>query len=673
MKPCKIYSDSIDGQALDQFYKAMKNEHTVKGALMPDAHKGYTLPIGAVVATKDYIYPSFVGYDIGCTDSETEYLTINGWKKIKQYNGEAIMVYNKELNQCELQKPLKYIVKDCEYFNYLDNGVVNQMLSNEHTVLLFSQRGIPKTKYIVDWLKNNNKLNKGVSDTFKTIIPLKDKMAIDYTDNELRLIIAVSADGCIRKDGRIEFHLIKERKINRLLCLLEKNGIKPVIYNRNNDNFNCSFRFSKATKYLSLLWAANKQQLRIVVDEVFLWDGHIAKDGQRIFSSCVKENVDVIQYALAVNGIRANWHKTTYEQKKNWRSGYQLYTTNNSNVYFPKPKDIYKVKSNDRSSYCFTTSTGFWVMRRKGKIVITGNCGMCAVKTTFQLEAVRINAELIMAQIYSDLPVGFNHHQKKVKTNFTTHGLTNDGRVIAEHKKMFRQLGTLGGGNHFVEIGKDEPNDVWIIVHSGSRGVGHGIAQHYMRKASPNGKASEGHYGFHVGTVEGQNYIADLGWALSYALLNRRHILDIVISAMNKYVVGIDIQKTFINRNHNHAELKDGLWIHRKGATHAEKGMMGVIPGNMRDGSFIVEGKGNLESLCSSSHGAGRVLGRRVAKETLSYKEFADGMKGITARTTVDMLDESPMAYKNIFEVMDLQKDLADVKYRIKPIINIKG
>ncbi|MCK5021182.1 MAG: RtcB family protein, partial [Candidatus Peribacteraceae bacterium] len=129
-----------------------------------------------------------------------------------------------------------------------------------------------------------------------------------------------------------------------------------------------------------------------------------------------------------------------------------------------------------------------------------------------------------------------------------------------------------------------------------------------------------------------------------------------------------------INRNHNHAESKDGVhWIHRKGATHAEDGMMGVIPGNMRDGSFIVRGKGNEDSLCSSSHGAGRVMGRRKAKETLNPDEFKETMRGITAPTDLNRLDESPFAYKDIFDVMKHQADLVDVIAHERPLIVIKG
>lgn len=145
---------------------------------------------------------------------------------------------------------------------------------------------------------------------------------------------------------------------------------------------------------------------------------------------------------------------------------------------------------------------------------------------------------------------------------------------------------------------------------------------------------------------EGRDYILDLAFCLEFALANR------VVREIQRYCPGAADWQQLINHNHNHAELKDGLWIHRKGATHVKKGMLGVIPGNMRDGSFIVEGKGNLDALCSSSYGAGRVLGRNAAKQQLKLREFIASMTGIVAKVDQHTLDEAPLAYNDIFAVM---------------------
>jgi len=242
-------------------------------------------------------------------------------------------------------------------------------------------------------------------------------------------------------------------------------------------------------------------------------------------------------------------------------------------------------------------------------------------------------------------------------------------KEVLKFKNPLLQLGTLGGGNHFIEIGYDENEDVWAILHSGSRGFGWKVAQVYMKLASGDGKAREGHFGFKVDSALGESYIHDLNICLHYALANRNHMLNEVSNIIE---VPFDLN-TFINRNHNHAEYAHNMWIHRKGATHAEEDMMGVIPGNMRDGSFIVKGKGNEEGLWSSSHGAGRVLGRKAAKAALNMEDFKEQMKSVIGKVDKEHLDEAPGAYKDIFEVMNNQRELVEVIHHIKPLINVKG
>ena len=355
------------------------------------------------------------------------------------------------------------------------------------------------------------------------------------------------------------------------------------------------------------------------------------------------------------------------------------------------------------------------VIKSKGKIfpAYVGydiGCGMSAIRTnikeftTEQLEELKYN-------ILKVIPLGRDTQIKKIKLPReyeTKSEIANDVFNNLAHW----QLGTLGGGNHFIEVGTDNEGYLNIVIHSGSRGVGKKIAEFYMKKAAvedvdktryeeefaknnnwkdknPTGweKAKEefclkrtkarvgdleGHYGFDIDSEWGQNYITDMNSALQFALDNRETMIYNIVECMKDIFVNVETSR-FINRNHNHAELKDGYVIHRKGATHADKDMLGIIPGNMKDGSFIVMGKGNEESMCSSSHGAGRVLSRRMAKDTLNLNEFHNEMQGIVTNHTDENLDEAPKAYKNIFEVMDAQKDLVEVIDRIVPVLNIKG
>lgn len=300
-------------------------------------------------------------------------------------------------------------------------------------------------------------------------------------------------------------------------------------------------------------------------------------------------------------------------------------------------------------------------------------CGMCAARIEIDVDNLEGHEQEIMDRIYDAVPVGQNKHKKA--QNYNIVGLSVLGQTQAAKRGAVYQLGTLGGGNHFIEIGVDETDmsHVWVIVHSGSRGTGHGIAGEYMKIASGSTKAKEGHYALDENSAEGLAYINDMSWCLDYALASRRDMVTAAIKVISEVTGASTYTCDFINRNHNHAEKREGLWIHRKGATHAEKGMMGVIPGNMRDGSFIVKGKGNPDALFSSSHGAGRVLGRRKAKEQLNVQDFEDTMKGIYANVGQGTLDESPMAYKDIYKVMEDQKDLVEIIAHVKPLINLKG
>jgi len=315
-------------------------------------------------------------------------------------------------------------------------------------------------------------------------------------------------------------------------------------------------------------------------------------------------------------------------------------------------------------------------------------CGVSALKIPYtRKDLTEDNLNNIFNQIYRDIPVGFRHRSNKniLISDSKSNDIVSKGTSIfrqiyvGDEKKHggARQVGTLGGGNHFIELGYDEEDFIWIIVHSGSRGIGHAVASHYMKLASGDGKAREGNFGFKTDSVLGEHYIKDMNACLDFAYANRfilvSEILRIIVEEVNNLGT-IDVNYNLINKSHNLAEeIEPGMWLHRKGAASAYKGELCAIPGNMRDGTFIVEGKGNPDSLWSSSHGAGRILGRKQAKRELDVDKFKEEMKDVVAKVGESTLDESPEAYKNIFSVMEAQKDLVEVKHHIKPLLNIKG
>lgn len=305
------------------------------------------------------------------------------------------------------------------------------------------------------------------------------------------------------------------------------------------------------------------------------------------------------------------------------------------------------------------------------------SCSVSITPIRANIKDIRFKANKIHKQIFRNVPVGFNNRKRSHYSVVDIDDIECSDvlRNIFNEFNSALQIGTLGGGNHFCSVDYDDNDQCYIQVHSGSRGLGHKVASYYMREANPDGKLSEGLYGFDVNSDIGKDYIKDISFCNVFAELSHKVMIREVVNSFRE--VGIECSCNFedmIISNHNNAISDDGVhWIHRKGVTEMKKDMMGVIPGNMRDGSFIVRGLGNEDSLCSSSHGAGRVLGRRKAKETLDIDEFKLEMDGIIANVDRGTLDESPMAYKDIFDVMRLQEGLVETITHVKPILNVKG
>jgi len=317
-------------------------------------------------------------------------------------------------------------------------------------------------------------------------------------------------------------------------------------------------------------------------------------------------------------------------------------------------------------------------------------CGMIALefKKKGIIQKIQINKEEIYRQVNMKVPMGkgrVNHIKEiSMKTKIEFKKLLQKF-TEKEHKeeiyrylrnKALSPLGSLGSGNHFIELGKEENNNdsLWLIIHSGSRGVGHTIATYYMKEASKKIKEYENTYPIKVSSETGKEYLNVLDFGLEFALLNRLEIAykirDVLKEVLKDETLDFGL---WVNKNHNHAILENDNYIHRKGATPAKKGERGVIPANMKEGSFLVEGLGNKEFLESSSHGAGRVLSRTQARKEIKKEDFEREMKGIVGTVNEKTIDEAPQAYKNIYDVMDKQKKSVKILKHIKPIINWKG
>ncbi len=310
-------------------------------------------------------------------------------------------------------------------------------------------------------------------------------------------------------------------------------------------------------------------------------------------------------------------------------------------------------------------------------------CGMCSLRTDVQ-ELDRENLKKMMGIIRETVPVGFNHHDQKQDKSWMPELDGNLPIVRQEYESALHQVGTLGGGNHFIEIQKGSDGFIWIMIHSGSRNIGYTVAKHYNEKAKEknklwNSEVQKDLAFFPAGTDEFSNYVNEMNYCIEFALNNRKLMMERVKSAFTKVLGDVEFSN-FINKPHNFAAREHhfgkNVVVHRKGATRAREGELGMIPGSQGTNSYIVKGKGNKDAFESCSHGAGRVMSRTQAKKTLSVEEQSRPLeeRGIlhAIRHKSD-LDEAPGSYKDIKKVMDRQKDLIDIEVELEPMAVVKG
>lgn len=347
------------------------------------------------------------------------------------------------------------------------------------------------------------------------------------------------------------------------------------------------------------------------------------------------------------------------------------------------------------------------VIATKGAIVpaavgVDIGCGMCAWQLSLKADQLPDNLHAIRTEIEAAIPHGR-----------TDNGGTNDSgawsdlpetvaqrwsrlsdrykAIIDKHPKAAtgntaRHLGSLGTGNHFVEICLDEADHVWVMLHSGSRGVGNKLGTYFIEKAKEEMRR------YHIDkflpdqdlsylverTEIFDDYVEAVHWAQEFAWENRLAMMAAALDAMRKHLPTFTVTETAVNCHHNYvakeAHFGANVWVTRKGAVRARKGDLGIIPGSMGTGSFIVRGLGNADSFCSCSHGAGRAMSRGEAKKRITLEDHRRAVAGIECRVDEDVIDESPAAYKDIGAVIAAQEgDLIEIVHRLRQIVNVKG
>ena len=317
-------------------------------------------------------------------------------------------------------------------------------------------------------------------------------------------------------------------------------------------------------------------------------------------------------------------------------------------------------------------------------------CGMIAVRTQFTRSELGDDLRELREQIERAIPTSAGAYNRKIVA--TAEPRIRELEALAKtagfdpeaYVGNWRlQLGTLGSGNHFIEVSLDETDAVWLFLHSGSRGVGNKIAQKHIKVAQAQMSKwwitlPDPDLAYLVeGTPEFTRYIAELNWAQHFALLNREEMMDRVIRQVNEWMGIAVVEQDRINCHHNFTQKEThfgkSVWLSRKGAISARKGQLGLIPGSMGTASYVVEGLGNPVALESSPHGAGRNYSRSAARKTFTHDQLREAMVGIEYRDTEAFLDEIPAAYKPIDQVMADASDLVSIVHTLRQIVNVKG
>ncbi len=314
-------------------------------------------------------------------------------------------------------------------------------------------------------------------------------------------------------------------------------------------------------------------------------------------------------------------------------------------------------------------------------------CGMCAVPLPLSLDDLTPSLQTIGAELRQAIPVGTAHNAvvtDRVKDNPLWQKELRASISNRTLRKLIRQFGSLGGGNHFLEIQKDQENRVWIMLHSGSRYLGVEVRDFYVAEghkiAGIDCKLYSKVPHISANTSLGSDYLQDVQSVREFARESRREMMFRALEVVQRHAPELDIagiMGTAVDVSHNYVALEEyfdePLYVHRKGAIRLSKGDIGFVPGSMGTSSYVVEGRGNEHAFCSCAHGGGRAMSRTAAARSISQKRLCESMDGIICEHDGLLQDEAPDAYKDIRTVMRGQSDLVKILYELTPAVSIKG
>ena len=731
----KVFTDNVETTAQSQIIELCNQDFTQGGKIriMPD-----------------------------CLTEDTEILTDNGFKLIKDLNHNDLIA-NVDTNHNNIvffNKPKDIIIRqvraDEKVYEYINNNLGISIKSTENHRNAYKYNMGIKTLEMPNEIPIKSLVWNGTGLTIEN--------EYNISDIHLQLLIWIIGDGNIKitdnhtsKNYRIRFGLKKERKINRIVELL---NVSNINYYKNSTDKQTEIYLSTCdSKYFIDLIGTEKQlsthlstklstrQANLFLEEAIQVDGdynaYINNRGMR-FNSNNKQFVDLISAIFSLNfGTSMIKNRGILKSVSGYESNKEMFYVNcikENSLNFSKSGLHNKKLSKRIINYlgmvvCVTCDTGFFIARQNGRTFVTGNCHAgsgCVIgftadlgdkvipnivgvdigcgMTTVELGKIDIDLHKLDGVIHQYIPSGKNTHEGRV-VRFDKIQELHCYRSLKDTKRMERSIGTLGGGNHFIEVNKDSQDKLYLVIHSGSRNLGKQVADYYQNMAIDlcSGKGDyylqrdqlikeykeQGRrnkiqkvlknlekkfnnlhpsYPNDLCFLTGEwreKYLHDMNICQEYASLNRLTMVKIILNNMfGNQLHNIDFN--IFHTIHNYINFKDN--IIRKGAISAYKDEKVLIPINMRDGSILAIGKGSPDWNYSAPHGAGRLISRRKAKEMVNLEEFEKTMDGIyTTSVGLSTLDEAPMVYKPIQDILDNIGDTVEVIDIIKPIYNFKA
>ena len=670
-------------------------------ALMPDAHLGVGSMVGSVIATKDAVIPATVGVDIGCFTGDTLVPLLDG----KSYSIKELAERGGEFTVYACTESGKVVAAQ---------ATAKQTRANANLIKIVLDNGAeirctPDHKFM---LRDGGFVEAQHLTTDALLMPIYRE-----TDKDGYVLVQQNYSGRMQKA-----HWIVAR--SGLLGVVPRfeNG-RAMVHHKNFDEAdnrpeNLEFISASADSafHRSLVergehWQSQEfEQKRVaaLAAKAETVEGHayFAARGTKNILKYMSEQPEHFKAAVAENGERGKQFLVSYNQSERGREKsheianrlYECETCRESNksptglLNHRRYKHGYNHKvvsiellAEREDVYCLTVPEHGNFAIEAG--VFVHNCGMAAIKTPFKSSILQNKLKDLRLAIEEAIPVGFNAYKESPPESSHWNGWATFDElhqgVQDREKKALQQLGTLGGGNHFLEVCLDTADNVWLMLHSGSRNIGKELAERHISTAKSLHKLSElpdpNLAYFIQGTPEFAAYWHDLEWAQAYAFKSREVMMNRLMKVFYKmFNDGTAFRPEIsVNCHHNYVspELHFGesVFVTRKGAIRADQGMYGIIPGSMGAKSFIIKGLGNPQAFNSCSHGAGRKMSRTAAKKKFSREDLIKQTEGVECRKDSGVVDEIPGAYKNIDEVMRAQSDLVEIVAEIKQVVCVKG